>query len=137
MAQNEHCDKPRKIKSFENNNLQTRENKNNSIPGGGRKSLAALGRSNAVNKSPIVPAISLSTTNSLEQEENSGMYDNFFKKSKTHVPFSIPKMKIFEPFCYLLRHFIKPNPLISILCLIIHIRIYVSKYIHMGRIIYN
>ena len=99
MAQNEHCDKPRKIKSFENNNLQTRENKNNSIPGGGRKSLAALGRSNAVNKSPIVPAISLSTTNSLEQEENSGMYDNFFKKSKTHVAFSIPKMKIFEPFC--------------------------------------
>ena len=88
----ERCDKPRKIKSFENNNLTPRENKNN-IPG--RKSLAALGRSNAVIKSPIVPAISLSTTNSLEQEENSGMYDNFFKKSKTHVAFSIPKMKFF------------------------------------------
>ena len=91
MAQNEHCDKPRKIKSFENNNLTPRENIKNNVPG--RKSLAALGRSNAVIKSPIVPAISLSTTNSLEQEENSGMYDNFFKKSKTHV--SIPKMKIF------------------------------------------
>ena len=102
MAQNEHCDKPRKIKSFENNNLQTRENKNNSIPGGGRKSLAALGRSNAVNKSPIVPAISLSTTNSLEQEENSGMYDNFFKKSKSHV--SIPKMNFLNHFanCYVI-----------------------------------
>ena len=66
----ERCDKPRKIKSFENNNL-TRENIKNNVPG--RKSLAALGRSNAVIKSPIVPAISLSTTNSLEQEENSGM----------------------------------------------------------------
>ena len=83
MAQNEHCDKPRKIKSFENNNLQTRENKNHSIPGGGRKSLAALGRSNAVNKSPIVPAISLSTTNSLEQEENSGMCMITFSRNET------------------------------------------------------
>ena len=74
QQQTDRCDKPRKIKSFENNNL-SRENKNVQP---GRKSLAALGRSNAVIKSPIVPAISLSTTNSLEQEENSGKCSTIF-----------------------------------------------------------
>ena len=52
------CDKPRKIRSFENNNISDKASS---------RKLSIVGRSNAI-QSPIVPAISLSTTTSLDQE---------------------------------------------------------------------